>query len=77
MFFREKRSPNSKGFVLQLVENVRTEKGPRQRVIVSLGTKLDIPKADRRVVGSASFDCAGQRVVDPALVEDCGCCGSD
>jgi len=50
VFFREKRSPNSKVFILQLVENVRTEKGPRQRVIVSLGSQLDIPKPDRRVV---------------------------
>ena len=50
MFFREKPTPNTKGFILQLVENVRTEKGPRQQLIVSLGSKLVIPKADRRAV---------------------------
>ena len=44
MFFREAISKNSKSPVLQLVENIRTEKGPRQRLVVSLGTYLKIPK---------------------------------
>ena len=35
---------------MQLVENIRTEKGPRQRLIVSLGTYLKIPKEKRREV---------------------------
>lgn len=50
MFFRDKRSPNAKRPILQLVENIRTEKGSRQRLIVSLGTKLEIPKTDRPAV---------------------------
>jgi transposase len=50
MFFREAISKNSKSPVLQLVENIRTEKGPRQRLIVSLGTYLKIPKEKRREV---------------------------
>jgi len=49
MFFREKKSRNSKP-VLQLVENIRTEKGTRQKLIVSLGTKLPIPKEKRSPV---------------------------
>ncbi len=50
MFFRETISKNSKSPVLQLVENIRTEKGPRQRLVVSLGTYLKIPKEKRREV---------------------------
>jgi transposase len=50
MFFRETISKNSKSPVLQLVENIRTEKGPRQRLVVSLGTYLEIPKEKRREV---------------------------
>ena len=44
MFFKETYSRNSKTPVLQLVENIRTGKGPRQRVVVSLGTYFKIPK---------------------------------
>ena len=50
MFFREAKSKNSKSPVLQLVENIRTEKGPRQRLVVSLGTYLKIPKEKCREV---------------------------
>jgi len=42
--------------VLQLVENVRTDKGPRQRLIVSLGTHFVIEKKDRRPVASIVQD---------------------
>ena len=56
MFFRETRSRNSKSPVLQLVENIRTEKGPRQRLIVSLGTNFPIQKEDRRPVASIVQD---------------------
>ena len=48
MFFREKTSKKSKLPVLQLVENIRTDKGPRQKLVVSLGTQLNIPKENRR-----------------------------
>jgi len=44
MFFREAISKNSKSPVLQLVENIRTTKGPRQRLVASLGTYFKIPK---------------------------------
>ena len=50
MFFKESTSKNSKSPVLQLVENIRTEKGPRQRLVVSLGTYLKIPKEKRSEV---------------------------
>ncbi len=35
---------------MQLVENIRTDKGPRQRIVVSLGTYFKIPKEKRREV---------------------------
>ena len=47
MFFKETYSRNSKAPVLQLVENIRTAKGPRQRVVVSLGTYFKIAKSIR------------------------------
>jgi len=50
MFFREKRSKHSKLPILQLVENIHTMHGTRQRVVVSLGTYLKIPKEHRRTV---------------------------
>ncbi|MBC2694004.1 MAG: IS1634 family transposase [Desulfobacteraceae bacterium] len=50
MFFRNNRSKNSKLPVLQLVENIRTARGPRVRIVVSLGTKFKIPKSDRSAV---------------------------
>jgi len=53
MFFRETFSKSSKHPVLQLVENTRTDKGPRQKVIVSLGTHLIIPKNNRSEVARA------------------------
>ncbi|NQU51578.1 MAG: IS1634 family transposase, partial [Bacteroidetes bacterium] len=64
MFFVEKKSKNSKTPVLQLVENVKTEKGSRQRIVVSLGTYFKIPKAKQkeiarivkyRLIGQTSF----------------------
>jgi len=50
MFFRETISKNSKSPILQLVENIHTDKGTRQRLVVSLGTYLKIPKEKRREV---------------------------
>ncbi len=52
MFFRETRSKNSKSTVLKLVENIRTDNGPRQRLVVSLGTTFKILKKDRRAVAT-------------------------
>jgi len=43
-------SRSSKTPVLQLVENIRTDKGPRQRVVVSLGTYFKFPKSIRKDV---------------------------
>ena len=50
MFFRETRSKTTKKPILQLIQNIRTPKGPRQRVVVSLGTKMNIPKKARTTV---------------------------
>jgi transposase len=50
MFFREKTSKKSKLPILQLVENMRTDTGSKQKLIVSLGSKLKIPKENRREV---------------------------
>jgi transposase len=48
MFFREKKSKTSKTSILQLVDTVRTVKGPRQRVVVSLGSQFKLPKQQRQ-----------------------------
>ncbi len=50
MYFIEKKTKKSKHPVLQLVENTRTPEGSRQKLIVSLGTLLKIPKKQRRDV---------------------------
>lgn len=50
MFFRETTSKNSKLPILKLVENIRTEKGPRQKIIVSLGAYFNLPKENRKEV---------------------------
>lgn len=50
MFFKDTYSKNSRAPVLQLLESVRTQQGPRSRLIVSLGTKFIIPKTDRKEV---------------------------
>lgn len=50
MFFRETHSKNSKKPTLQLVQNRRTKKGSRQRIVASLGTKMHIPKNLRAAV---------------------------
>jgi transposase len=50
MFFREKKSKTSKTSILQLVDTVRTGKGPRQRVVVSLGSQFRLPKEQRHTV---------------------------
>ncbi len=50
MFFREKKSKHSKTSILQLVDTIRTGKGPRQRVVVSLGSQFKLPKEHRQAV---------------------------
>lgn len=50
MFFKDTYSKNSKSPVLQLFESVRTQRGPKPRLVVSLGTKFIIPKSDRKEV---------------------------
>ena len=50
MFFKETKTGKGKTPVLQLIESVRTDKGPRQKIIVSLGTDLKIPKNLRKQV---------------------------
>jgi transposase len=50
MFFRETSSKTSQKPILQLIQNIRTSKGPRQHIVVSLGTKMDIPKNLRPTV---------------------------
>lgn len=72
MFFKDNYSKNSKSPVLQLLENVRTEKGPKPRLVVSLGTRFKIPKPDRREVARIVKErLSGQQSLfasDPHLV---------
>lgn len=61
MFFINKKSKNSKRAVLQLVESVRTEKGSRRKLIVSLGTYFKIPNVlKKRVARSVQDRLLGQ-----------------
>lgn len=50
MFFKETKTKKGNKPVLQLIESVRTKNGPRQKIIVSLGTDLKIPKSLRKQV---------------------------
>lgn len=52
MFFKETRTRKSGSPVLQLVESIRTDQGPRQKVIVSLGTEISIPRKLRQQVAA-------------------------
>jgi len=73
MFFRETRSKTTKIPILQLIQNIRTPKGPRQRVVVSLGTKMNIPKKVRATVAKLVEErLRGQTRLfaeDPKLIE--------
>lgn len=53
MFFRDKHTNTSKIPVIQLVENYRVGAKVKQRIIVSLGSELDIPKKIRKKVAKA------------------------
>ena len=53
MFFREKRNKNSKFPVLQLTQSVRVNGEPRQKIVISLGSELPIPKELRTQVARA------------------------
>jgi hypothetical protein len=71
MFFRETHSKTAKKPILQLLQNYRTPKGPRQRIVVSLGTKVDIPKDLRPAVARQVEDrLKGQRQRQPPLFDD-------
>lgn len=50
MYFKETKTEKGKTPVLQLIESERTNKGPRQKIIVSLGTDLKILKRLRKQV---------------------------
>ena len=73
MFFKDTYSKNSKSPVLQLFESVRTERGPKPRLIVSLGTKFIIPKSDRkevaRIVRERLAGHASLLVINPQLIQ--------
>jgi transposase len=53
MFLREKTSKNSKKPILQIVENYRKGDKVSQRLVVSLGTNLVVPKEIRKQVSRA------------------------
>jgi len=53
MFLREKTSKNSKKPILQIVENYREGDKIYQRLVVSLGTNLVVPKEIRKQVSRA------------------------
>jgi len=63
MYFKETKTDTGKTSVLQLIESVRINKGPRQKIIVSLGTDLKIPKKLRKQVAHC---------VKELLLSNCG-----
>jgi len=73
MFIREYRTKNKKSGKVyikhQLVESYRTEKGPRQRVVMNLG-KLKLPRSEwRKLAFSLESRLAGQgTLVEEPLV---------
>ena len=73
MFIREYRTKNKKSGKVyikhQLVESYRTEKGPRQRVVMNLG-KLKLPRSEwRKLAFSLKSRLAGQgTLVEEPLV---------
>ncbi|MBC8387350.1 MAG: IS1634 family transposase [Actinobacteria bacterium] len=67
MFIRQYRTKNKKNGKVyikhQLVESYRTEKGPRQRIIMNLG-KLNLPRSDwRRLAFSLEGKLSGQETL--------------
>lgn len=56
MFIRKtkKTHPETKKvyFVYQLIESVRTERGPRQHILLSLGSELDLPAAEHKALAN-------------------------
>ena len=64
MFFKETKAKKGNKPVLQLIESVRTKNGPRQKIIVSLGTGLKIPKSlKKQVAHSVKEMLLGQLVL--------------
>jgi hypothetical protein len=41
-----------KYFSYQLVESVRTERGPRQRILLNLGSELDLNKEEKKLLAN-------------------------
>ena len=67
VFFKETKTRKSGSPVLQLVESIRTARGPRQKVIVSLGTECTIPRKLRKQVAA----CVKSRLIgELVLFED-------
>lgn len=56
MFIRKtrKKDPASKKpyFTYQLVESIRTERGPRQRILLNLGSQLDLEKEELKLLAN-------------------------
>lgn len=60
MFIRKtrKKDPISKKeyYIFQLVESFRTEKGPRQRILLNLGTDINLSDEDRKLLANRIED---------------------
>jgi hypothetical protein len=56
MFIRKTRKldPETKKayFTFQLIESIRTEKGPRQRILLNMGSHLDLNQEDLKLLAN-------------------------
>ena len=56
MFIRKavktEKTTKKKYFSYQLVECVRTERGPRQRILLNLGSELDLNKEEKKLLAN-------------------------
>ncbi len=74
MYIRESRKTNKKNGEIytrhHLVEAIRTDKGPRQRVVMPLG-KLDLPKSEwKKLAHALECQLAGQETLLSAIDQD-------
>jgi transposase len=63
MFIRKTRKVDRKTrkeyFIYQLVESYRTDRGPRQRILLNLGTELGVPEEYRKILANRIEELVG------------------
>jgi len=70
MFIKKSRKTDTKNgkhyFAYHLIESVRTEKGPRQRVLLYMGSQIDLPEEEHKLLADRIGDIInGQKSLIP------------